>query len=674
MSDKCPRPVSRDCFEIAIICALPLERIAIEALLDEEYETNGFSYGKAEGDLNTYTFGRLGKQDVVLAYMPGLGMVSAAATAANIGPSFPNIKVGLLVGVCGGVPRTNAGVEIFLGDIIISLSVIQTDFGRKYPNKVIRKQKVENTLKRANPRLQEFGGKISQYAVRQRLQEKTHSYAAQISAKDEFFSSAYPGAENDRLYPPEHRHKHWRKASLHEPCICDRCRSLEDDVCEVALQSNCEDIGCDDCLSMEDSRTQRTGRIAPLDSETLTAEMQSARKPIVHIGRIACGNTLINSVVHRDQIAAQDGVIGFEMEAAGIWDYLPTIVIKSVCDYADGHKDGRWLRYAATTAAACTKAVLEEWSDTTAKMVKLANLHTDSVRASAPFTIPFRRNEDFVECEALCNQITERCSASGSRIVLTGLGGIGKSQIAIECAYRIREQSPGTSIFWIDASSVARFEQSFQEIAREARISAQSEPRADILLLVFDWLRYHCKGKTMLILDDFCDTILLEAHHDPQICNRNWQPLLDYIAHDPNGSILITTRDRNAAMRFVEPPDIIQIQPMNPASALALLQKRLGMAWKMKDNCAATKLVVALEYMPLAIVQAAAYISQKSPRYSVQRYLEQFMSNGRIKKTLPTYDGGKHEQDEEVENPVIVTWQISFSYIHQARPDRKSVV
>jgi len=63
---------------------------------------------------------------------------------------------------------------------------------------------------------------------------------------------------------------------------------------------------------------------------------------------------------HRDRTAAKEGVIGFEMESAGTWNQIPTIVVKSVCDYADTHKDKRWQGYAAATAATCTKAVLEE--------------------------------------------------------------------------------------------------------------------------------------------------------------------------------------------------------------------------------------------------------------------------------------------------------------------------
>ncbi len=108
------RPHSRDDFEVAIICALPLERNAIEALLDEEYETDSSSYGKVAGDLNVYTTGRLGNQHVVLAYMPRIGITSAAAVAASLRFSFKSIRVGIVVGICGGVPTTVISLCIIL--------------------------------------------------------------------------------------------------------------------------------------------------------------------------------------------------------------------------------------------------------------------------------------------------------------------------------------------------------------------------------------------------------------------------------------------------------------------------------------------------------------------------------------------------------------------------------
>src|SRR5436305_5459772 len=228
------RPNSRDDFEIAIICALPIERNAVEALLDEEYEIDGFSYGKAAGDSNAYTTGRLGNQHVVLAYMPGMGMISAAAVAFNIRSSFERIKVGIVVGICGGMPRTADGEEILLGDVIISTSVIQIDYGRQYPNKFIRKDRVEDTLGRANPEIRAFVGKASGNLVRGKLKEKTSIFSAQICAKDEFSNSTYPGPENDKLYLSDYQHKHQKRDSC---IICGDSQKQDNDVCESALHS-----------------------------------------------------------------------------------------------------------------------------------------------------------------------------------------------------------------------------------------------------------------------------------------------------------------------------------------------------------------------------------------------------------------------------------------------------
>jgi nucleoside phosphorylase len=64
----------------------------------------------------------------------------------------------------------------------------------------------------------------------------------------------------------------------------------------------------------------------------------------------------------RDDIAARDGVIAFEMEGAGVWEnFISSLVIKGVCDYADSHKSKRWQGYAAATAAAVAKSFLETW-------------------------------------------------------------------------------------------------------------------------------------------------------------------------------------------------------------------------------------------------------------------------------------------------------------------------
>jgi len=173
-----------------------------------------------------------------------------------------------------------------------------------------------------------------------------------------FGKSAYPGPENDQLYPAEYRHKHRGQGSC---SICNDCQNLDGEVCEEALKKPCVELGCDKARLIERERLQMAMGIAPDGSQIPTAETKEARKPYIHFGRIACSNQVIKSGQHRDRIATLERVIGFEMEGAGTWDYIPTIVIKSVCDYADSHKNKQWQEYAAATAAACTKAFLEEW-------------------------------------------------------------------------------------------------------------------------------------------------------------------------------------------------------------------------------------------------------------------------------------------------------------------------
>jgi nucleoside phosphorylase len=251
------RPAGRNDFEIAIICALPVERDAVEALIDEEYEKDRFSYGKAAGDANTYTIRRLGHQHVVLAYMPGMGMTGAAAVAANLRSSFERIKVGIVVGICGGVPEPAAGEEILLGDVIISTSVIQIDFGRQYPNGFIRKTSVEDTLGRANPEIHSFVGKVTGRLRLEKLQDKTSTYAAQIYARRGFSKSACPGPKKDELYPAEYQHKHWKQGHY---SICDTCHTVDGDIYQDALNKLCGDLGCDKTEVVKRERLQKGNR------------------------------------------------------------------------------------------------------------------------------------------------------------------------------------------------------------------------------------------------------------------------------------------------------------------------------------------------------------------------------------------------------------------------------
>lgn len=133
------RPATRSDFEIAIICALTIEADAALALFDYHWDDDGPPYDKFPGDPNTYSTGAIGRHNVVLVHMSGMGTVNAALVASNCRSSFPNIKLALVVGICGAVPWGPDGTEIVLGDVIISNGIIQYDFGRSCPSSLYAK-------------------------------------------------------------------------------------------------------------------------------------------------------------------------------------------------------------------------------------------------------------------------------------------------------------------------------------------------------------------------------------------------------------------------------------------------------------------------------------------------------------------------------------------------------
>ena len=185
-----PSPTGRGDFEIAIICALRLEADAVEALFDNFWD--GEMYGKAPGDPNAYTTGAIGLHNVVLAHMPGMGKNSAAGVASSFRCSFEGIKLALVVGICGGVPRATDGEEILLGDVIISEGVIQRDFGKQYPNKFVRKDALQDCLGRPNPEIRALLHKLKGYTSRTRLRDNTSRYLIALQQNPDI-NGGYPG-------------------------------------------------------------------------------------------------------------------------------------------------------------------------------------------------------------------------------------------------------------------------------------------------------------------------------------------------------------------------------------------------------------------------------------------------------------------------------------------------
>lgn len=342
--------VGRDAFEVAIICALTIESNAVEAAFDCFLERDELLFDtRRQGDPNSYTFGMIGQHNVVLVYMPGIGKASSASVSASLLGSFPNIRLGLVVGICGAVPELDKK-KIFLGDIIVSTGVVQVDFGRQHTGQFIRKDTLDDNLGRPNPEIRGFLRRLRGWKGQQEFESKFLESIRDICGKKGFASWARPTLEIDTLYSADYGHMH---RNLRSCSVCAQAGEEGPVICENALSTSCEQLGCNQVLRKRESEDV----------------------PRCHFGHIASSDQVMKSALDRDRIANQEKILGFEMEGAGVWDNLPTVIIKGAGDYADSHKNKTWQRYASVTAAAGAKAFLQQWEVSSHNFTRTAKGH-----------------------------------------------------------------------------------------------------------------------------------------------------------------------------------------------------------------------------------------------------------------------------------------------------------
>ncbi|KAI1122591.1 purine and uridine phosphorylase [Nemania abortiva] len=330
-------PPNQHDFKIAIICALTLEAQAVAALFDIHWDNK--AYNQAPEDTNTYSVGTIGGHNVVLVHLHNIGKVAAATAAAFLRTCYKGIRLALVVGICGGVPfGESLDKEILMGDVVISDGIIQYDFGSQYPDEFRRKGGVRDNLPRPGPLIRGFLTKLKTSQALGQLEERMLEHLRDLQ-QEPGNTATYPGAIEDRLFNPTYQHKH------HGHPGCSECKS-EAVACDEALRLGCEQLGCD-----EQELVPRVRSMPP------------SGLPVIHFGLFASGDSVMKSGKERDKVASEDGVIAFEMEGAGLWETFPhCLIIKSVCDYADSHKNKRFQSYAAATAAVTTKAILEIWN------------------------------------------------------------------------------------------------------------------------------------------------------------------------------------------------------------------------------------------------------------------------------------------------------------------------
>ncbi|KAF7507541.1 hypothetical protein GJ744_010332 [Endocarpon pusillum] len=624
-----PSTLTHNDYTVAWICAVEVELIAACELLEEEYPR----LPKQPHDNNAYSFGRIGSHNVVIAGLPSgkYGVSSAAAIAKDLLRSFPYIRIGLMVGIGGGAP--NRKHDIRLGDVVVSSptgetgGVIHYEFGKMIQNKGFEHK---GSLNAPPTALLTALHDIRALHARKghRIVDSANAMIQRNSRLRKKFK--HPGLEHDRLYATNYVH-----VDDDQPCV---------DVCD------------DTTLIMRKPRSE--------DEDN----------PVIHYGLIASADKLMKDATIRDRLAAEHDVLCFEMEAAGLMDNFPCLVVRGICYYSDTHENDEWQGYAAATAAAYAKELLqampgEEVVSTNLVLRTGLKPPVPSAPPKPVFTVPFERDKYFVGREGIITHIEEKLREQ-HRASLSGWGGMGKSQIAIEYAHRFRKKHPQYHIFWVYAANPSRFYQSYQEIARRLEIPRHNDPAVDVRVLVLNWLNEQ-DAQWLMILDNADDAELFFPSDGKPSSRENSvseKPLIRYLPRFLSSSklLLITTRRKNLGEDLINGEQCIEVPPFSMHEALLLLQERSKDPARNVDSPESTKLMDILGCIPLAINQAAAFIRKN--QMSLQKYLAALEKDEKNLKDFLSAELQDARRERGFPNAIFRTWKLSFSQIQEQEP------
>ncbi|KAJ5752534.1 hypothetical protein N7520_009451 [Penicillium odoratum] len=308
---------SPDQYTVGWICAIQTEYTAAVVSLDELHDPPTSLPPRNQND---FTLGKIGNHNVVISVLPmgEYGTSSAAQVAEGMVQAFPNVRIALMVGIGGGAPSPKH--DIRLGDIVVGIpkngrgGIFQYDFGKAIQDQEFKPtgfhNKAPTFLRNAVSGLAmkyEHEGHRIEDLIRELLEKKPR-----LRKK-----YSRPNPATDRLYKSDSMHP-------------------------FGNESSCDLV----CSSDKTSLVLRAPRTDEDDN------------PAIHYGLIASANTLMKDAKIRDEIAKKNDVLCFEMEAAGLVNSFPCLVIRGICDYSDSHKNKEWQGYAAMTAAAYAKDLL----------------------------------------------------------------------------------------------------------------------------------------------------------------------------------------------------------------------------------------------------------------------------------------------------------------------------
>ncbi|KAL4961772.1 uncharacterized protein BDV14DRAFT_119957 [Aspergillus stella-maris] len=603
--------LGHDDYTVAWICAIPLELAAATAMFDEMHQDLPVQLN----DHNSYALGRIFEHNVVIACLPSgkYGTVSASSVVVQLLSSFRSVRFGLMVGIGGGVPTSYA--DIRLGDIVVSKptdthgGVIEYDYG-----KVLNGGNLKRTgmLNRPPQVLLTAVSKLQAHHIKDGCQFMEFYAELENKSTDRLSNLARPLNE-DRLYLSGYAHK---------DTVSETCAS------------------CD-------------------SSQTVSRPSRKYNHPIVHYGLIASANQVVKDSGLRDQLGRGLGAYCVEMEAAGVMDNLPCLVIRGICDYADSHKNDDWQGYASGVAAAYAKQLLLFTTVAQTNQSQKFHVPFDLTAVSAVENFMGREKES----EQLWDYLRPSRQSSRKVAILHALGGMGKTQLATHFARAHRNNY--TAVLWLNGKSPETLYQSLSSALSRLPDESQTftarneeEVKRDAEQ-VLRWLASPDNSNWLLIFDNV-------DQYSPG--TEDGYDVGKFFPAADHGSILITSR----LLKLSALGKSFPLQKLESKHATRLLLQSSGLSdLEIEQKMSETdrdllKLVEHLDGLPLATTLAGSFIRETGTSFSkyLQYYSESWINLQKQSTPSGDYEGGN----------ILQTWLVSYHELQKRDPEAAEVL
>ena len=281
---------------------------------------------------------------------------------------------------------------------------------------------------------------------------------------------------------------------------------------------------------------------------------------------------------------------------------------------------------------------------------------------SAPSVIPFARNESFVGRELQLVELEAKLFSNEqttTTLAIVGPGGTGKSQLALEAAYRTKQNSRSCSVFWMDASDIDSLYRSHAIVAQKLSIPGCDDDQADIKQVAKRCVAALSGRQCLLIYDNVEGTTLRPSGSS----TTQAADMADFLPHSKLCSVIFTTSESDTA-EALAPRNGTALHELTPDTALRMLQNRLITPLSNAEQQDAMHLLRDLSYLPLAVAQAAACMNASS--MTVQQYQAQLDQHKEAALEHSDDSSEGEQQESGLRNTIAATLSLSMSQVRHS--------